>query len=134
MAAPPRVPSSVAFLSLSFSLSSPSPLPRRDSLIKKETIFQFSIRFAVSRLPTPPSPSPPPPPSNCTSWVDARVGGGEGRGWLFDHSRFDALPRTLVDRCCDLMDHLSGNYLQVDGEKPSRTIGGEKGCWEIREM
>ena len=46
MAAPSRVPSSVAGHAL-LSLS----LPRRDSLIKKETIFQFSIRFTVSRSP-----------------------------------------------------------------------------------
>lgn len=57
--------------------------------------------------------------------------GGEGRGWLFDHSRFDALPRTLVDRCCDLMDHLSGNYLQVDGELEGRgDTGSIKFSWE----
>ena len=40
------------FVSLTRSLA----LPRRDSLIKKETIFQFSIRFTVSHFPSP-SPS-----------------------------------------------------------------------------
>ena len=93
MAAPPRVPSSMAshaLLSLSVSLAHSLTrslslshslarslslshslarsftlfvsltrslaLPRRDSLIKKETIFQFSIRFTVSHFPSP-SPS-----------------------------------------------------------------------------
>ena len=93
MAAPPRVPSSMAshaLLSLSLclahslarllthslvrslslcftrsfthsltlfvSLTRSLALPRRDSLIKKETIFQFSIRFTVSHFPSP-SPS-----------------------------------------------------------------------------
>ena len=40
------------FVSLAHSLA----LPHRDSLIKKETIFQFSIRFTVSHFPSP-SPS-----------------------------------------------------------------------------
>lgn len=43
-------------LALSVSLVRSLALPRRDSLIKKETIFQFSIRFTVSHFPSP-SPS-----------------------------------------------------------------------------
>ena len=45
----------------------------------------------------------------------------KGRGcWLFDYSRFDALPPNfVVDRSCELMDHLSGNCSQIYGEKRS---------------